>query len=427
LKEETEKGLNALKNRDFEKAKQVFGAVIDKKPESAKSHLGLSFSLLNLGDFPEAEKHMKAAHSLFEAQFSLYEAYVSAKELLKIKGSNLNYIDNLLRIYVKLNFFKSFADLLLEVTDTDKVSDEELEELLSKIAPLINEENIKPLFIFKKKHKPKEEEKLNPFENLELANLLFEIGSTDEAKNEYYKTARAFLDKELKDKALELFVKIKELYPDDEELENLKTEIDTFGEQDEATDIGERMKKLKELLPTLENENEPRVRYSFAVLFKEFSRFEEAEHELDAIFTLPKSPEKIKAYVLLSQIYLDWKDEKRAVKVLNNVIDSEQFTEEEIVPLEYKLGSIYERIQDYDKARDIYEIALAKNPEYLDLVEKVKQLKELIEKKARKPEKETSEEVRLELEPSKVPEEKALPKEEETLEEQSIKERILYI
>ncbi len=427
MKEEIEKGLKALREGHSEKSKEIFSAIIDEKPENATSHLGLSFSLINIGDFPEAEKHMKAALSLFETQFNLQEAYIAAKELLKIKSSNPDYVTNLLRIYIKLNFTRSFADLLLQVHEKNKIPDEEIQDLLSKIVSLIKEENIKSLLTFKKKSKAKEEEKLNPFENLELANLLFEIGSTDEAKSEYYKTARAFLSKELKDKALELLVKIKELYPDDEELENLKNEIDSFGTKEEIVDIGERLNKLKKLVPSLENENEARVRYSTAILFKEYSRFEEAEQELDEIFTMPKSPEKIKAYVLLSQIYLDSKDEIRAVKVLNDVMEREEFIENEIVPLQYKLGSIYERMQNYEKAKEIFENALSKDPEYLDLVEKVKQIKELMEKQVQKPEDVVPEEHKKKTPVQPAIDEKLLAEEEEEPEKQTLKERILYI
>lgn len=375
-----EDGLRELKRRDFKKSKEIFLKIVEQKPENAESHLGGGISLFEIGDITEAEKHFKAAFSLFEAQFKLSEAYVSVIELLKMKPGVLNYTFNLMRVYLKLNFKKSFVEFLLKTVDNPEASREELEDRLTSLALLVKDENIKSILSFRKTRKGKEEEKLNPFENLELANLLFEIGSSDEAKIEYYKTARAFLSKDLKDKAQELFVKIKEIYPDDNEIEALKRDIEDYGKERESMDIKKRCKRLEDILPSLENENEARVRYSTAVIFKEYSRFEEAIKELNRVFSLTKTPEKIKAYVLLSQIYLDANDNTKAVATLKNVIEGDEFTGGELVSLDYKLGTIYERMKKFHEALYIYEKAIENDPDYLDLVEKIRKVKGIIEK-----------------------------------------------
>lgn len=375
---EFESGITALKEKNYEKARESFLAIIDQKPENADAHLGLSFAYAELGNIADAEKHLKASFGLFEAQRKFSEAYVTAKTLLEMKPKVVKYTFDLLRVYLKLDFMKSFAELLIATIESEDISEDVFVENLSSLAHFIKDSEIKEILSLKKAA-PKEEEKLNPFENLELANLLFEIGSTDEAKTEYYKTARAFLNRELKDKAQELFVKIKELYPEDGELPALKDEIDNYGHQEEVVDLVDRKTQLTRVAARLGNENEPRIRYSIAVTLKEYARYEQAEEQLEILFGLPAAPEKIKAYVLLSQIRYDSKDNNGAVQTLENVISSGEFAVDELVPIQYKLGALYERMMRYDKALELFEQAHDADAEYLDIVDRVKNAKELIE------------------------------------------------
>jgi tetratricopeptide (TPR) repeat protein len=377
LNGEFESGIAALKEQDYEKARDHFSAIIEQKPENADAHLGLSFAYASLDNIADAEKHLKASFGLFEAQRKFSEAYVTAKTLLEMKPNVVKYTFDLLRVYLKLNFMQSFADLLIATMESEEISEDAFMEHLSSLAHFIKDSEIKEVLSLKKPG-PKEEEKLNPFENLELANLLFEIGSTDEAKTEYYKTARAFLSRDLKDKAQELFVKIKELYPDDGELDALKDEIDNYGQQEETLDLEERKSRLAEIAARLGNENEARVRYSIAVILKEYGRYDQAEAQLQMLFQLPKTPEQIKAHVLLSQIYFDSKDGAAAVKVLEEVIEAGEFEAGDLVPIQYKLGALYERNKQYTKALDIFEQAFEADSEYLDIVDRVKNVKELI-------------------------------------------------
>lgn len=430
MKTEEENGLNVLKEGNYEKSKEIFSRIIEQKPESVTSRLGLSFSLLELGDIPNAEKHLKVAFSLCEAQDKLPEAYISAKKLLDLKPERIDYTFNLLKIYLKLNFMKSFVELLLETMDKPDVREEEFKENVTLIIPFIEDENIKFLLSSKKNVKTREEGKLNPFENLELANLLFEIGSAEEAKTEYYKTAREFLNKDLKEKAQELYVKIKELYPDDSELEPLKKEIDSYTKENNIVELKDREAKLKEVLPTLKDENEARVRYAFAVTFKGYARFAEAKKELNKVFNLPKTAEKIKAYVLLSQIYIDVQDNAKAIETLENVIVEGEFAGVDLVPLEYKLATIYERNGKLPEALQIYEKALDEDPDYLDLVEKIRKVRKLIEKSKVAVKGEAKEAMVVSEEVKEAEQkEKALEEEigKEVDEKKALRNRILYI
>lgn len=424
MNSEYEDGLNALRERDYKKSKEIFLTLLGKKPGSVDSHLGLSFSLFELGNITDAEKHLNACLSLFESQHRLSEAYVSVRELFKMKPGMVKYTFDLLRIYLKLKFMKSFAEVLLETMDNREILEEVLKDNIRLLVPFIKDKDIKSILSFRAK--VAEDEKLNPFENLELANLLFEIGSTDEAKTEFYKSVRAFLNRDLKDKAQALYVKIKEMYPEDNGLELLKKEIDGYGTEKKPTDLNERRKRLKEVLSSLRNENEARVRYSIAVVYKEYARFEEAKEELYKALSQPKSPEKTKAYVLLSQIYIDAKNNRKAIEILENVIEKDEFSGSELVPLEYKLGTIYERIGKLPEALHIYEIAMDKDSDYLDLVEKIRQVRELIEKqKVVVPEEAVEELIALdEMKGNELIEEKV---EKEAKKKTELRERILYI
>ncbi len=413
---EFESGIVALKEKDYEKARESFSVIIEQKPENADAHLGLSFAFAELGNIADAEKHLKASFGLFEAQRKFSEAYVTAKTLLEMKPKIVKYTFDVLRVYLKLNFMKSFTELLVATMESEDISEDVFIENLSSLAHFIKNSEIKEVLSLKKSGL-KEEEKLNPFENLELANLLFEIGSTDEAKTEYYKTARAFLSRDLKDKAQELFVKIKELYPDDGELNELKDEIDAFGQKEETLDLGDRKAKLTEIAARLGNENEARVRYSIAVILKEYGRYDQAEEQLEILFQLPKAPEKIKAHVLLSQIYLDSKDSAAAVKALKKVIDAGEFEGSELVPIQYKLGALYEQTKQYTESLDIFERALEEDADYLDVMDRVKNAQELL----RKQEEEAEKEAEREAEKEEVVAE-AAPVTEETAEPEKIKE-----
>lgn len=433
MNDEYQVAINALRKKDYKEAEEIFSRIIEQKPENAESHLGISFALIELNNANDAEKHLEASTGLFEAQNKSVEMYISAKKLQMLKPEFVKYTFTLLRAYLKIEFMRSFTKLLIETMKKTEISEDMLRENISSIIPLIKDENIKPLLSFGKERKLKEEEKLNPFENYELANLLFEIGSTDEAKAEYYKTAQAFLKKDLTEKAQELYAKIKEFYPDDSGLSSLKNDIDNYGIGKEEMSIENRKTMLEDLLPTFEDKNEVRVRYSSAVVLKEYFRFKEAEEEIEKICNLPKSPEKIKSYILLSQIYIDSKKNEKAIEVLNNVIESNEFTPEELVPLNYKLGTLFERIGKLSEALLVYENAMESNPDYLDLIEKVRGVKERIEKKSMEETKEVTEEEVLAMETStsegflekeEVEEKKITPEVEKEIE---VRERILYI
>ena len=424
LNGEYEDGINALRERDYNKSKEIFLTLVSKNPESADSHLGLSFSLFELGNITDAEKHLNACFGLFESQYKLSEAYVSVRELLKMKPGVVKYKFDILRIYLKLKFMKSFSQILLEAMVNREIVEEALKDNITSLVPFIEDNEIRSILSFRTK--AAEDEKLNPFENLELAKLLFEIGSTDEARIEFYKSARAFLSRDLKDKAQALYVKIKEMYPDDRGLKSLKKEIEGYSNEREPIDLNERRKRFEEALSSLRNENEARVRYSVAVVYREYARFKEAKEELYKALSQPKSPEKIKAYVLLSQIYIDAKDNRKAIEILENVIEKDEFSGSELVPLEYKLGTIYERMGKLPEALHIYEIAMDKDSDYLDLVEKIRQVRKLIEKQKVKVPEEPVEELAVldEVKGNELIEEKV---EKEVKKKTELRERILYI
>ncbi len=423
MKGDFEKGLKALKEQKFEKAKKNFLPIIEQKPENAEAHFGLGIAYSELENVSDAEKHLKASFGLYEAQRKLPEALVSIQELQEMKPGVTKYTFDLLRIYLKLYFMKSFVGLLLDVMDNEETAEDILIENISALSHFIKDEEIKSILTLKKTAM-KEEEKLNPFENLELANLLFEIGSTDEARTEYYKTATAFLDRELKDKAQELFVKIKELYPGDDDLKGLKNEIDNYGKQKEELDLEGRKKDLAKKLPDLINKDESRIRYTVAVMLKEFARYGKASRELEKLFQLPKSREKIKACVLQSQICFDQNNEEGAIAVLHDAIESSEFEGKEIVPIQYKLASLHEKSNNLQEALKIYEQALEQDSEYLDIAERINGVKDLIEKE--EAESETKKEVLEEAVPVvETPEKEVKPaKFEEKIEEKAEERRV---
>ncbi|TET17271.1 MAG: hypothetical protein E3J78_07815 [Candidatus Cloacimonadota bacterium] len=145
-------------------------------------------------------------------------------------------------------------------------------------------------------------------------------------------------------------------------------------------DLEGRKKDLEKKLPNLNNKHESRIRYTVAVMLKEFAKYEKANRELEKLFQLPKSREKIKAYVLQSQICFDQNNEEAAFAVLHDAIESGEFDGKEIAPIQYKLASLHEKSNNLQEALKIYEQALKQDAEYLDIVERIKGVKDLIEK-----------------------------------------------
>ena len=114
---------------------------------------------------------------------------------------------------------------------------------------------------------------------------------------------------------------------------------------------------------------------------------------------------------------------------LENVIESDEFSGSEVVPLEYKLGTIYERMQKLHEALKIYEKAQGKDREYLDLEEKVKNVREKIEKQEAELLISTVEETtKMEEEGEEEPMEKEVKRDiQKVKEEVTLRKRILYI
>ena len=135
-------GLSALKEKDYEKAEESFYRVIEQKPESASSHFGLGIALHESSNSADAEKHLKAAFSLFSAQQKVPESYVSLRELLILRPGDVKYIFDLMRTYLQLNFIKSFVKLIIETIDSQKVSEDVFKNNVSVLIPLIKDESI---------------------------------------------------------------------------------------------------------------------------------------------------------------------------------------------------------------------------------------------------------------------------------------------
>jgi Tfp pilus assembly protein PilF len=77
-------GEDAIKAQDFEKAKKIFGDIVQRRPDHAKANHYLAVALENLGDASGAEKHYRAAlasaPTLTDAALNLSALLIDAKK-----------------------------------------------------------------------------------------------------------------------------------------------------------------------------------------------------------------------------------------------------------------------------------------------------------------------------------------------------------
>lgn len=92
-------GEAAIKAKDFERAKQIFGEIVQRRPEHPKANHYLAVALENLGDAEGAQKHYRAA---LAAAPGLTDAALNLSALL-IDGKNYEEAAKVLEASAKKN------------------------------------------------------------------------------------------------------------------------------------------------------------------------------------------------------------------------------------------------------------------------------------------------------------------------------------
>ncbi len=260
-----------------------------------------------------------------------YKASQSKGELLDLirRYSNIGLF-NVATQYIR-NFFKEGG----EITEFISISDsfpEEIRDFLSQI---------------KEGHGEDEDFDADSF--LEMGELLWEIGSPEEAKDNYIKAFEYYNIQGDSDAAGEVLNTLRERYPDDSEVENLKPK-----------NLKEKLFSLMEELKGPSAADEVNLRYSLAKKMHENDLLPEAEENYKRVIEL-QSDHKARRYLvaLLNERH----SLEEAVEYARELEKDERV--EELYSLIESFNAVGNKGKANSLLRDIYEI----DPDYKDVKE----------------------------------------------------------
>lgn len=208
---------------------------------------------------------------------------------------------------------------------------------------------------------PDEDFDANSF--LEMGELLWEIGSPEEARDNYLKAFEYHNIHGDKSSAGEILSTLKERYPDDDEIAAL-----TIGNpEDKFLEVYEKSSGIT-------TEDEVDVRYALARKFHEQDLLDEAEENYIKVLDIDKDH---KARRLLVSVLKDMGNYDKALDYIEGLEDGEKV--EEL----YSVAGFLEEEGRESKAKEILREILNIKPDYRDVREKLgveKEVKEGVEK-----------------------------------------------
>jgi hypothetical protein len=276
-------------------------------------------------------------------EFILIEKTISLiSEALK------NYISNqskaellvLIREYAKLKLYKEAVEYVEEFLEKDGDIIDLIE--ISESFP----EEIKD-FLKGIKDSVEFDEDFDADSFLEMGELLWEIGSPNEARDNYLKAFKSYNAEGDREQAEEVLNTILNKYPDDEEVEKLEL-------KDTKAELLAKLNGLKDVVP----QDEVDIRYALGKKLHEEDLLLSAEENYKRILDL-KSEHKARRYLV--SLLTDKNELEEALKY------AEKLQENDKLDAYYSLSEVFRKKGDISKAdlllKEIYEI----NKEYKDV------------------------------------------------------------
>ncbi len=209
---------------------------------------------------------------------------------------------------------------------------------------------------------------------LEMANLLYEIGSPEEAKQNYIRSFDAFIQERNEDGANKTLKILKDRYPDEKEVQKMKITISPEVDKEKLTYFVKALDEKDKI------DNSGELYYIAGILFRDNGLRDDAIEQLEQGISID-SPFRVKSAMALAQLYEDMDDIISSKQILEKALNF-PVTEKEKLPLYYKMANILEKEGDIEGAKKYYQIIYKMNPAYLDIREKieVKKPEEVVKK-----------------------------------------------
>ncbi|MEW6686114.1 MAG: tetratricopeptide repeat protein [Candidatus Edwardsbacteria bacterium] len=265
-----------------------------------------------------------------------------------------------------------------------------------------------------------EPEEIKPF--YKLVEMAIKSNNSKKVVESYLALGRVLLAKGAKREAQNIYQKVLQREPANEEALEKILEISHSPEMTEGISIEEglitQFNEFKELVWEKIDENYEDY-FDLAMLFREFGLHDEAIIEFQS--ALKGGSKQLRAFEMLAVSFLEQGDTGLATEVLKQGLSIKKYIDHEYIGLHYNLGLAYERLGEIEKAIKEFEDVYVININYKDVAKKLKELEEKFKVLVK-------EEPKIPLTIMKPPakEEKItpiLPKKEEILVEKPVLER----
>jgi len=347
-----------------------------RKKNLKEKKLAILGELLNL--FPEKEEYFNE-YKKVKTELGMVdeeeEASLSVNEIEGIIETTLAKVD----LYIEQGLIKNAKRILqnlnIKYPDHRRIEDKtkEIESISSSeaknedIASRIGKVKRKETELFGEKKqpprasesptlKPDSEEKLTSADVFAETDIIPMVSKQD-GKKKYYDLSKR-PDEEIK--------AIKDIY-------NYQLRGDTTIVEKALSDI---VSDFRKALNEKVGKEDYDSHYNLAVAFMEQGLFDEAIEEAQ----IASKDKKMAAdsFHVISSCFRQKKDFKEALKWLKKAFDLTKEGTESAFSLRYEIASVYEELEQYKKALDIYKEVRKWNKDYRDIKEKVKETKKKI-------------------------------------------------
>ncbi len=401
-----------IRERDFERAKNLLQREIEEDPENPNLYLLLGDIYLETGEEEKALENYRKSLEISQRKKEEIELLPIFLKIKKIEGESLfvnvpicnislkyglkeefkntfsNYFKGLLNsrkkeegikfieslfkdeeikneflFYFLSNFGEGEENLKKAISEYERKGDREKVNLLKKfLRGEINAQILKDII----KIEGIEERKLEPEGTLELAELLDNIGSKEEALNEYLSSIYGFcVERGDFEKCKEIIAKIKNLGIFDERIEKVEEFLENPPVVKSEINYEEISSLMQKRLDEIVHEDIENLKKIGAILSSS-SLHNESIRVFESILKKNISLDKFIEYYLYS-LYEIGEYEK--------IIEIEDLDLEKEDILKYFKAISYEKLGDINSALEILSGIYEKNPDFMDIEERLRKIK----------------------------------------------------
>ncbi len=446
-----------LRERDFEKVKNLIQREIEEDPENPNLYEILGDIYMETGEEEKALENYKKSLEIGRERKEEIQLLPIFLKIKKIEGESLSvnipicyisikyglkeefkntfynyfkgllnsrkkeegvkFIENLFKeegikneflFYFLSNFEEGEENLKKAISEYESKGDKEKVNILKRfLGEKIDTQKLKDII----KIEGIEERKLEPEGTLELAELLDNIGSKEEALNEYLSSIYGFcVERGDFEKCKEIITKIKNLGIPDTRIEKIEEFIENPPKVKVEMNYDEIFSLVQKRLDGIFEENIENLK-RIGIVFSSSSLHNESIRVFESLLKKNISLDKFIEYYLYSLYEIGEYE-----KILE--IETFDLAKEDI--LKYFKAISYEKLGDINRALEILNEIYEKNPDFMDIEERLRKIKG--EEVVTVPKEEVIEEGIEEVEVvQELPEEKVLKKRKE------FNERIIII